>query len=152
MRSISGGPPAVDTECLPGDECGALEVQDPINDVGDLPDAAERVQPSEFRVLVWAVHRRLDHAERDRVDPHVVGCVLNRERTRDGFQPALGQRGECRGRVASRVVDEAGRDVDHVSGALALHLSDRALGDVEEPIAHWVMWKNPVRLTAIIAA
>ena len=59
--------------------------------------------------------------------------VFDCERTGDGVQPALGQRGERRRPGAVGVIDEAGADVDDVAAALGDHLPDRALGDVEEP-------------------
>ena len=44
--SVAGGLTAVDVQDLAGDERGPLEIEDPVDDVADLAQPAERVQPA----------------------------------------------------------------------------------------------------------
>jgi hypothetical protein len=78
------------------------------------------------------MHRCLDDAERYRVHADAAPRVFDRERSCHRVETAFCERGK--GRWASRVgmVDEAGRDIDDMSGALPRHFSDCGLPDVEE--------------------
>jgi hypothetical protein len=88
------------------------------------------------------VHRCPDHPERDRVDTDTPGGVFDRQRSGHGNQAALGQGGQRRGPRAVGVVDEAGADFDDVPAPWVSIAR----------MARWVMWKNPARFTAVIAA
>ena len=78
------------------------------------------------------MHRCLDDAGRHRVHADTAPGTFDRERFRHRAETALCQR--RKGGWASRigVIDEAGRDIDDMSGALPRHFSDCGLGDVEE--------------------
>jgi len=43
---VSGCLPAIDVQRLPGDELGLLEIEHPLDDVGNLADATKRVKPT----------------------------------------------------------------------------------------------------------
>ena len=43
--SVAGRLPAVDVERLPGDERGPFEIENPVDDVGDVADTTEWVKP-----------------------------------------------------------------------------------------------------------
>jgi hypothetical protein len=47
---VAGALPAVDMEDLAGDEAGRLEIEDRLDDVGDLAYTAERVLGGELRM------------------------------------------------------------------------------------------------------
>ena len=79
------------------------------------------------------VHRGLDDAGRDGVDPDAARGVLHGQRLGDGRQAALGQRGQRRRRGGVRDLGQGGRDVDHVAAVPHGHLGDDPAGQPEEP-------------------
>ena len=77
-RSVTGGLAAVDVQDLAGDVRRCLQEQDAVDDVADLADAPERGKPvTESVIAVRRVHRRLDDARRDGVDPDAARGVLD---------------------------------------------------------------------------
>jgi len=56
---VAGALASVDVEDFAGHEAGAFEVEDRVDDVGDLAQSADRVQSSELRVLIDGMHWRL---------------------------------------------------------------------------------------------
>src|SRR5947209_11418087 len=120
--SMPGRLAAVDVECLPRDERGPLQVEDPVDDVANLSHPTERVNGGRAVVRCGVVHRRLDHSERDRIDADAAFRIFDRQRASDRVQPAFGQRSESRGDRADRVVDETRRHVDDMTGALVSDL------------------------------
>src|ERR1700733_7087497 len=78
--SVAGDLPAVDVQDLAGDERRRLQEEDAVDDVADLahmPDWGElRAEPD---VALRRMHRRLDDARRDGVDPDATGRVLDGE-------------------------------------------------------------------------
>ena len=58
----------------------ASQEQDSVDDVADLADASKRKKPAtELFVAVRRVHRRLDDARRDSVDPDAARGALDGE-------------------------------------------------------------------------
>ena len=133
LRSMPGGLAAVDVQDLPGDVRRCLQEQDAVDDVADLADAAERRKLVTESVIAFRrVHRRLDDARRDRVDPDAAGGVLDGQRPGGRGQAALGQRGQHRGRAGVRDLRDRGRDVDHMAAVPLQHLGDGPLSQPEE--------------------
>src|SRR3954452_17019218 len=75
--SVAGDLAAVDVQDLSGDERRRLQEENPVDHIADLTDASERVEPSERVVRLRGMLRRLDDAQRDRVDPNAAGRVLD---------------------------------------------------------------------------
>src|SRR5438094_5708540 len=125
--SMPGRLAAVDVECLPRDERGPLQVEDPVDDVANFSHPTERVNGGRAVVRCGVVHRRLDHSERDRIDADAAFRIFDRQRASDRVQPAFGQRCESRGDRAQRVVDETRRHVDDMTRALVHDLPQRSL-------------------------
>src|SRR5471030_243098 len=88
---------AVDVENLAGNEGGRFEIENRIDDVLYCAHASQGMNLGEKVVRVRRVHRRLDGARRDGVDPHTPLRDLDRERLRQRVQTTLGDRGEARG-------------------------------------------------------
>ena len=81
--SVASDLTAVDVEDLAGNERRGLEVEDAVDDVGDLPYVPHwwelRAEPGV--ALRW-MHRRLDDARRDSVHSDAAGGVLDGQRFR----------------------------------------------------------------------
>src|SRR5437763_6638222 len=84
--------PAVDMQDVASDELGSFEVENCIDDVGYLADATERMKTLQLLIGGRVVPRRLDDAERYRVDPDAARGVFDRQRTADGDESSFGQR------------------------------------------------------------
>jgi hypothetical protein len=82
-------PAAVDVHNSARHEAGPLEVEDRLEDVGDLAHTAERVQGVELRMCRDGIHRRLDDAGCHRVHPDTALGILDRERFGRGIEVAL---------------------------------------------------------------
>ena len=108
---------AVDVQDFARHEAGRLEVEDGLDNVGDLAETANRVQGSELSVCLDGMHRRLDGAGCDRVHPDTALCVLDRERFGRGIKTALCQRREYRRYAGDRVVGEARRNLHDMAAA-----------------------------------
>jgi hypothetical protein len=77
---VPGDLATVDVQDLSRDVRSRLQEQDAVDDVADLANASERGKPvTELLVAVRRVHRRLDDARRDGVDPDAAGSVLDGE-------------------------------------------------------------------------
>src|SRR5450432_4096386 len=88
---------AVDVDNLAGDEGRGFEIENGVDDVLHVTHASYGHQLGEKVVRGRRVHRRLDDAWRDGVDPHSSLRDLDRERLRERVQTALAERGEARG-------------------------------------------------------
>ena len=97
---VTGDLSAVYVQDLSGDVRRGLQEQDAVHDVADLAHPPERGKPvTEAFVAFRRVHRGLDDARRDGVDPDAAGGVLDGQRPGGRGQAALGQRGQDRGRA-----------------------------------------------------
>src|SRR5215470_8006320 len=67
--SVAGALAAVDMEDFAGHEARLLQIEDRVDDVGDLAQAADRVQAGKLRISLDRMHRRLDDTERHGVHP-----------------------------------------------------------------------------------
>jgi hypothetical protein len=69
---------AINVNGLACHEAGRFEIEDRVDDVGNLAHAAKRVHLSELRMRLDRMHRRLDNARRDRVHPDTaLGHTVN---------------------------------------------------------------------------
>src|SRR5258706_15204018 len=130
--SVAGALAAIDVNGLAGDEGGAFQEQDRVYDVSDFSHASDWMQVCKEFVSFGSMHRRLDDAGSNGVDPDALLCVLDRQRLRGGAQSAFGQRGEDRRNDAVRVVDEAGRDLHDVTRTLLQHFGRDPFGEPKE--------------------
>src|SRR5260370_19333044 len=102
--SVAGALAAIDVNGLAGDEGGAFQEQDRVDDVSDFSHASDWMQVRKEFVSFGSMHRRLDDAGSNGVDPNALLCVLDRQRLRGGAQTPFLQRGEDRRNVAVRVL------------------------------------------------
>jgi hypothetical protein len=80
-RSVAGDLAAVDVQDLAGNERRRLEDDDGVDDVADLARVPYRGEPrAEPGVVFRRMHRRLDDARRDGVDPDAAGGVFSGQR------------------------------------------------------------------------
>jgi hypothetical protein len=124
----------------PSDGRGALEIQDPVDNVADLAYAAEWVEGSHALVGRRIVHAGPDHLERDRVDtqPRAAYSIANDRVT--ATNPPLVREASAEGFVLSTW-----------STNLVLMLTMWPAPWVSVGwMARWVMWKNPARFSAVI--
>ena len=70
--------PAVDVEGLSGHEGSRFEIEDSVDDVGDLAHSAERVEAVERMMRLDGMHRRFDDAGSDRVRSDAALRVFDR--------------------------------------------------------------------------
>src|SRR5258705_7566922 len=89
--SVAGALAAIDVQDLAGDEARAFQEQDRVDDVLALSHASDRMQFCKEVVRLRRVHRGLDDAGSNRVDPYALRCVFDRQRLCGGVQSALGQ-------------------------------------------------------------
>src|SRR5260221_14195498 len=132
VASMAGVLAAIDVQDFARHEASLLEVKNRLDDVGDLPHAAQRMQGGELRMRLGGMHWRLDDTERDGVHSDTALCILDRQRFGRGVQRALCERGEHRRYAGDGVVDEARRDLHDMTAALLLHLCDGELRGVKE--------------------
>jgi hypothetical protein len=92
--------PTVDVKDFARHEAGPFEVEDGLDNGGELAETANRVQGSELSICLDGMHRRLDGAGCDRVHPDTALRILDRERFGRGIQTALRQRREYDGTLA----------------------------------------------------
>src|SRR6266446_7633793 len=130
--SVSRALPAVDVKDFAGHEAGPFEVEDRVDDVGDLADTADRVQGGELCIRLDGIHWRLDGARRDRVHSDAALGILDGERFGHGIQATLRQHRQHGGYAGDGVVDEARCDLYDMAAALLLHLGDGELRHVKE--------------------
>jgi DNA-binding CsgD family transcriptional regulator len=132
---VAGGTAAVDVQDLAGDVRRRLQEQDAVDHVADLAGPAHRRQPvAQPFVAVGRVHRGLDDARRDGVDPDAARGVLDGQGSGHRGQAALGQRGQRAGLAGRRGLGLGGCDVDHVTAVPPDHLGDDPPGQPEEPV------------------
>src|SRR5579871_1450542 len=93
--SPAGGLTTIDVQRLARDECGAFEIEDGIDDVADLADAAQRVKGIEALVRLGVVGGGPDDAERDGIHAHALRRIFDRQRTAGRHESTLGQGGKC---------------------------------------------------------
>src|SRR5260221_11397228 len=120
--SVARALTTVDVKDFARHEAGRLEVEDRVDDVGDLTHMADRVQDAKLRMRLDGMHRRLDGAQGHGVHPDTVLRILDRERFGRSIQAALRQRSEHRRNAGDRVVDQARRDLHDMTAALFFHL------------------------------
>src|SRR5262245_53071038 len=90
------------------------------------------MQLGQESVRFLSMHRRLDYAWRDSVDPDSLARIFNRERLCCRVQSTLRQRRQRRRHAAICVINEAGRDLYDVPGAPLQHLLGCEAGDVKK--------------------
>src|ERR1700675_3872565 len=77
--SMTSALAAVDVQDFAGHEVCRLEIEDRVDDIGDLAHMADRMQGVELRMRPGRVHRRLDDTQRDRVHADAALRIFNRE-------------------------------------------------------------------------
>jgi hypothetical protein len=102
---MAGALAAVDVEDFAGHEAGPFEVEDRIDDVGNLAQPADWVQVASC-AYSDGMHWRLDGARRHRVHSDPALGILDRKRFRRGIQATLRQRRSTAGQLIPRA--EAG--------------------------------------------
>ena len=140
--SVSGGLAAVDVQGLAGDERGSLEVEDRVDDVADLAHPAQRVQGRQALVgrrVVSGVLITPRETAFTRTPCEAYSIASERV---TATSPPLVREASADGPRAVRVVDQAGVTLTTWPLPWSTICS----------IARWVMWKNPVRFTAVIVA
>ena len=93
--------PAVDVQRLPGDERGLLEIEHPLDDVGNLAHATKGVKHTQVCVGRWIVRGCLDDAERDRVDRSPRDAYSMASERVTATSPPLVRAGSAEGLVLS---------------------------------------------------
>src|SRR5260370_13061720 len=88
--SVAGALAAIDVKGLAGDEGGAFQEQDRVDDVSDFSHASDWMQVRKELVSFGSMHRRLDAAGRNGLDPDSLLCVLDRHRLLSHYQSASG--------------------------------------------------------------
>src|ERR1700676_817320 len=78
--SVARALTTVDVKDFARHEAGRLEVEDRVDDVGDLAHMADRVQSAKLRMRLDGMHRRLDDAQGHCVHSDTVLRILDRER------------------------------------------------------------------------
>jgi len=78
-------------------------------------------------MIILGVHRRVYGTGRYRVEPDVVGGVLQRQRFTNCGHGRLRKHGQKSAHTAARLVGQDRRDVNYVSRILLLHLRDHLL-------------------------
>ena len=76
LTSVASALAAIDVKDFAGHEAGPFEVEDRVDDVGDLAQTADRVQGGELCILLDGMHWRLDVARRDRVHSDAAFGIL----------------------------------------------------------------------------
>jgi hypothetical protein len=102
--------------------------EDRLDDVRDLARTPDRLEVLELRMI----HRRLDDAQRNRVDPDTALCIFDDKQFRRAIEATFDQRGEHRWYTFDGVVDQARRHLYDVPPTLPFHLSDGRLRDTKE--------------------
>ena len=69
LESASSSLTPVDVERLAGDKCGPFEVEDPVDDIADFTEPAQRMKVRHTRIGGGVVPRP-DYAQSDRVHPN----------------------------------------------------------------------------------
>ena len=132
MASMAGALAAVDVEHFAGHKAGPFEVEDRVDDIGNLAQPADWLQSSEVRVLLDGMHWRLDVARRDRVHSDAAFGILDCQRFRRGIQATLRERRQHGGYASDGVLGEGRGYLYNMAAALLLHLGDGQLRDVKE--------------------
>src|SRR5216683_6906753 len=79
------------------------------------------------------MHRSVDHSWRNRVYTNAIFCVLHRETSRDGLDPAFGDHRDRSSHSGYRMVDQCRRYANDASARFLRHyLFNLELGDVYE--------------------
>jgi len=125
---------AIDMQDFTSDEVRIFQIENRLDDVGDLAHAIKGMQTGQRHKASGRVHRRLDHARGHRVYADIAGRVLDRKAPRGRGKAAFGQRGKDRRHRRIGVLDECGRDLYHMARLLLYHCIDSLLRDVEKPI------------------
>src|SRR6266436_8422670 len=89
--SVAGALTTVDVKDFARHKTGSLEVEDRVDDVGDLAHMADRVQPAKLRMRLDGMHRRLYDAQGHGIHPDTILRILDRERFGRSIQAALRQ-------------------------------------------------------------
>ena len=129
---MAGALGAVDVKDCARHKAGRFQVEDRIDDIGDLAHTANRVQRAELRMGLDGMHRRLDDAQRNRIHADTALRILDRQRFGRGGQAAFCKRREYGRYARHRVIDQARCYLHDMAAALLLHLRDSELRDVNE--------------------
>ena len=131
--SVASALAPVDVKDFPGHEAGRLEVEDRIDDVGDLAYVVDRVKTPEGLIGLDRMHRRFDDAKRDRIHADAATSVFDGERLGRRVESPFRERRKHGGHGGHCVIDEASGDLDDVAAAPLLHLGHGELRDMEKP-------------------
>jgi hypothetical protein len=97
---MTGALATVDMQDLASDERGVFQKQDRVDNVLNFSHASDWMQLGKELMCFGSVHRRLDNAGSNGVDPNPLFCVLDRQGLRGCVQPTFGNRGKDRRNVA----------------------------------------------------
>jgi hypothetical protein len=132
VYSVTGTLSAVNMQDFAGHEAGGFQKHHSVDDILNLAHATQRMELRERLIRLRRMPGCLDHAGRDRVHANSAFGVFDRERLCDRVEAPFGQRCESGRAPRIRMIDQAGRDVDDMAGALLRHGRDRGLRDMEE--------------------
>jgi hypothetical protein len=87
----TGMNPSIHSDVFARYERGVLEIEHRVHDVRNFTHPSEGMKLRQRRMIILGVHRRVDVAGRDRIEPDIVRRILQRQRFRftDGCERSL---------------------------------------------------------------
>ena len=69
---VPRNPPTIDVNSFTSDERRELQKENSVNDVAHIAHSAKWMTRRFGNIALWVVHRRLDHARRNGIDPNTT--------------------------------------------------------------------------------
>jgi hypothetical protein len=122
----------IDVQNLSRDVPRFRQVDDRVDNVGNIGYLAHRRKAPQELFGIVRVHGRIDDPRSDRVEPYAFLRVLHREAPRDRLQPAFRDHGKRSVNARDRMLDHCGgHRSDAPTTLLRQHLLDGEVGDMD---------------------